>query len=453
MKYDLEARSYSAAGWYRRIGLLAGPIIISNLSVPLLGLVDTAVVGHLPDPAYIGGVALGALIFDFVFWGFGFLRMGTTGFTAQAMGARDAPELQATLLRALALSVGIGLCLVALQIPIALLAFKLLGASSEVEGFASAYLAIRIWAAPAALINFSLLGWFLGRRQPALTMTLQLVMNGLNIVLDLVFVWGFGWGVEGVAWATLIAEATTAVLGLLLAWRAFRREGRQWNWPRIWDRERLAALLRVNGSILIRSVCLVFAFSYFTARGAAMGDLVLAANAVLMHFFYIAAYGLDGFAHAIEVLAGNAVGARSRRAFRAAVKAAAVLTFLVVVPITVLYALTGPLLIALITDIEEVRQTAGDYLPWAVALPLVSVWAFLLDGVFIGATRSRAMRNAMVVSVLLFLAVCWILVPAFGNHGLWAAFTVFMILRALTLAACYPSLERAVESGEAVLAK
>lgn len=426
--------------------MLAGPIIVSNLSTPLLGAVDTAVVGRLPDAAYIGGVAIGALIFNFLFWGLGFLRMSTTGFTAQAFGAGDADELHATLVRPLVLALGLGALLIVLQGPIGWVAFGLLEASARVETFADTYYTIRIWSAPAALVNYAILGWLLGTQRARTTLVLQLVLNGINIALDVIFVIGLGWGIAGVAWATLIAEVAAALLGLGILARVLAGGG-HWDWARIARRDRWIALLRVNGDIFLRTLALIFAFSYFVALGARMGDVPLAANAILMHLQTFMAYGLDGFAHAAEILAGGAVGARSRGAFRSAVKVSTAWALGFAIAIAALYAVTGGAIVRLFTVVEEVRAVASAYLPWLVASPLISVWSFQLDGIFIGATRTAAMRNAMAVSLVVFLVGTWTLVPWLGNGGLWLALLIFMGARGLTLAAAYPRLERAVARG------
>ena len=329
---------------------LAGPIILSNLSTPLLGAVDTAVVGRLPDPAYIGGVAIGAVIFSFVFWAFGFLRMGTTGFTAQAFGAGDHAELRAALLRPLLLAVALGMLLILLQLPIALVAFRVLDASAAVEGFAADYYAIRIWSAPAAFINYALLGWLLGTRRAGAALALQVGLNGLNILLDVLFVIGFGWGIEGVAWATLLSEVLTAAVGGLLVLRLVDRIPGTWDWQNTLRTGRLAALFKVNFDIFVRTLLLIISFSYFTAKSATFGDVTLAANAILMHFFSIMSYGLDGFAHAVEILAGNALGAGRRDAFRKAVVTSALWSLATAFIFTALYATAGPQIVGLFTD-------------------------------------------------------------------------------------------------------
>ena len=440
----MELSSRALANPHRRMWRLAGPIIFSNVTVPLLGAVDTAVVGHLPDPALIGGVAVGATIFTFTYWAFGFLRMGTTGFVSQAFGAKDEAELKAVVLRALLLALGIGAAIVALQMPILWLSLWLFEASPAVESYAATYFAVRIWGAPAALINYAVLGWLLGVQNARLAFLTQLFMNGLNMALALMFVMGFGWGIQGVAAATLIAEIAGAALGLWLLWRSATRLGGGWPWERLNAPGRMAALLKVNLDILIRTVCLMFAFAYFTARSAGMGDAVLAANAILQHLQAIMAYGLDGFSHAAETLVGAAIGARDRAGLRAAVRTAAMWGFATAVLFAALYALAGAAILGLFTEHGEVRAAARDFLPWAIASPFLSVWPFLLDGIFIGATRTAEMRNGMVIALAAYLIAASLLIPLWGNDGLWAAFFLFMAARAATLGWWYPRIEAGV---------
>lgn len=431
-------------GWNRRVWRLAGPIILANLTTPLLGAVDTAVVGHLPDPSYIGGVAIGGVLFGFLYWGLGFLRMGTTGFTAQAHGAGDWAELRACLLRPLILALGFGALLILLQRPIGLAGLWAMGASAEVSGEAATYFAIRIWSAPAALVNFVLLGWLLGVQRAQTALLLQLLLNGVNIVLDLVFVIGFGWAVAGVAWATLIAELTAAAAGLVVIRQSLRRRPGAAEPARLWEPARLAALLRVNADIFLRTLCLLVTTLIFTAQSAQFGDVVLAGNAILRQFQNFVVYGLDGFAHAAEILAGSALGARDRRTFRRAVVACTLWGAGGAAVASLALLLAGPALIALMTSLPEVRLSAGDHLWWLVLSPVVSVWSFLLDGIFIGATRTAAMRNAMVLSLGVFLLAIWLLLPPLGNHGLWLSFLLFLAARAVTLGAHYPALEKSV---------
>jgi len=401
------------------------------------------VVGHLPDPAYVGAVAVGAMIFNFLYWGFGFLRMGTTGFAAQAYGGGDGAELAAVLARALLLALGLGLLLLGLQLPIRHIALGLIEASPQVATLAGQFFLVRIWSAPVTLANYAILGWLLGTQRPRTALALQVFMNGLNILLNLLFVIGFGWGVRGVAGATVLAEYAAGGLGLLLVARALPRPLRLER-RRILDRDRLVALLRVNRDIFIRTLCLVLAFAYFTARGAAMGDVLLAANAVLLNFQSLMAYALDGFAHAAEILVGSAVGARDRPGFSAAVRTATGWAALLAAGFAALYAVAGDLLIALFTDLAAVRAAAHQFLPWLVLSPLVSVWSFQLDGVFIGATRTVEMRNGMIIALACYLAAATLLVPRLGNHGLWLAFMLLMVARAVPLALWYPRILRSL---------
>ncbi|NBB82845.1 MAG: MATE family efflux transporter [Alphaproteobacteria bacterium] len=432
------------AEWHRRVWRLALPIMIANISTPLLGLVDTAVVGHLDAPHYLGAVAVGALVFSFLFWGFGFLRMSTTGLTAQAWGADDPAEMRAVLGRALLLAAAIGVALVALQRPIGAASLGLFDASAAVEGHAADYIAARIWGAPATLGNYALLGWFLGMQRAGWALALQLVLNGTNIVLDLVFVIGLDQGVVGVGRASAIAEWTALAVGLGLVARLARRLPGGWSAAAIRNRTAFRRLIGVNADIMIRTLCLIAAFAIFTNRGARQGDTVLAANAVLQQFQLFLAYALDGFAHAAEALVGRTIGARRRDELARAVRVSTIWAAATAAGFGLAYGLAGGLIIDLLTGLPEVRAAARTYLPWMIALPVLSVWSYQLDGVFLGATWTGALRNAMIASLAVFLAAVWVLQPAFGNHGLWAAFAVFTVARAATLAAVYPRLARRV---------
>jgi MATE family multidrug resistance protein len=433
-------------GWNARVLKLAGPIVLSNLSVPLLSAVDTAVMGHLPDAAYLGGVAIGALIFNFLYWGFGFLRMGTTGFAAQAYGAGQPEELSAALLRPLLLGLGLGLAILVFQAPLTAAALALLDPGRQVAELARVYIDIRIWGAPATLMTYALLGWLLGVQRAAAVLALQLVLNGLNVAITLTLVVGLDWRIEGAATGTLIAEYVALAVGLWIARRAFRQLAARIDWRRVRDRARLLRLFQVNADIFVRTACLQIVFALFARSGAQFGETTLAANAVLLQFQSFLAYGLDAFAHAVEVLAGGAVGARSRRAFRSAVAVSGAWAAATAVGAALVFWLAGPQIVGLFTDIEAVRAAAIAVLPWMIASPLVSIWSYQLDGVFIGATRTGAMRNAMILSLLCFVAAERILAPLYGNDGLWTAFLIFMAARGLTLAAFYPALERSVEA-------
>jgi len=329
-----------------------------------------------------------------------------------------------------------------LRNPAGELAFWALEGSAMVESFAKQYYDVRVFGAPAALVNYVTLGFVIGIQNTRAALALMLLLNVMNVVLDLLFVIGFGWGVEGVAAASLISEYSAAIFGLALMHKILSQLGGRWQSYRLFDRSRIKTLLRVNTNIFIRTLCLIFAFFHFTSTGAGLGDMVLAANAVLMHFQMFMAYSLDGFAHAVEALAGTAYGARNRRAFVSAVHASTIGAALVALTYCIVYAGFGSSIVALLTGISEVRNMAAEFLPWLILTPLVSVWSFQLDGIFIGTTRTVAMRNAMLVSLATFLLAVWLFLPLWGNHGLWAALMVFMVIRAVTLGIGYPRILR-----------
>ncbi|HEX7082019.1 MAG TPA: MATE family efflux transporter [Gammaproteobacteria bacterium] len=428
---------------HRAILAIALPVMLSNVSTPLIGVVDTAVVGRIPDPAYIGAVAIGALVFDFVFWAFSFLRMGTTGMTAQALGARDENEIRAGLGRALAAAVALGAALVALQWPIREIAFAFLEGSAHVESLARAYFDIRIWAAPATLANYALLGWFIGLGRTDVGLVLQLVLNLANIALDALFVLGFGWDVRGVALGTVLAEITAAAVGGAIAWRFAKTLGGRWSFERMLRPAALKRAFAVNADIMIRTLALLVVFVWFNAQGAKQGDVILAANAVLLHFVSGAAFFLDGLAFAAEALVGRAVGAAHRAGLVAAARMTTLWAAGVAVCASLALAISGPGIIDLLTVDPEARAAARAHMAWAAAAPLLGVWAFQLDGIFIGATRTADMRNAMLVSLSIFFAAWWLLRP-YGNHGLWAAFYVHYVARFGSLLFYYPRLVRSV---------
>jgi len=431
---------------HRAILAIALPVMISNISTPLIGVVDTGVVGQIPDPAYIGAVAVGSLIFSFVFWAFGFLRMGTTGLTAQALGACDDAEVTASLGRALIIALTVGSGLIALQWPIREAAFALLGGSERVEILAGTYFEIRIWAAPATLANYALLGWFIGLGRTDIGLVLQLVLNLTNMALDALFVLGFGWDVRGVASGTLIAEWGAALVGVMIALRHLRTFGGRWSKERLLVVDRLRRTIAVNGDIMIRSLALIFVYVWFMAQGAKQGDVILAANAVLMHFISVSAFFLDGLAFAAEALVGRAIGAAHRAGLTAAAKMTTLWAGGVALFLSLATAVLGTELIDLLTVDGAARAAARTYLPWAVGAPLLGVWAFQLDGIFIGATRSAQMRNAMLASWLIYVVAWWGFTPL-GNHGLWAALYVSYLARVATLYYHYPALVRSVPGG------
>ncbi|MGB7320105.1 MAG: MATE family efflux transporter [Albidovulum sp.] len=426
---------------HARVLKIALPIVLSNATVPLLGAVDTGVVGQLGQAAPIGAVGVGAVVLAALYWMFGFLRMGTSGLVAQSHGASDPAESGAILMRALMIGALGGLVFVLLQGPLFRAAMALAPASDEVETLTRSYLGIRIWGAPATIALYAVTGWLIAVERTRSVLVLQLWMNGLNIGLDLWFVLGLDWGVEGVAVATLIAEWTGLALGLWLCRPAFR--GGAWcDWGRVFDRARVTRMMQVNGDIMLRSVLLQGAFTTFVFLGAHYGDVTLAANQVLLQFLEITAYGLDGFAFSAESLVGQAVGARSA----VTVRRAAIVTSQWGVGGAVVLGLTfwvaGPVLIDLMTTEPSVRSAARAYLPWVAIAPVIGVASWMFDGIFIGATLSREMRNAMLVSVVIYAAALLTLPVAFGNHGLWAALMVLNVARGLTMARLYPRAER-----------
>ncbi|SAL71314.1 multidrug transporter MatE [Caballeronia peredens] len=428
--------------WHKRVLKLAFPIVLANLTQPILGAVDTAVAGHLDGPQYLGGVALGGLVFSFVFWGFGFLRMGTTGLVAQAFGARDDDALRASVLRALLLAVSIGAAVLALQMPVIRLALAALGGSAAVQDTASAYCHARIWAAPFALGNYVVLGYLLGCQRVRLALVTQIFINLVNIVAVLLFVYRFDWGVAGIGAATAFADFCGFALGLAILWRLRPRGLAPLAPGALFDTRALKRLVAINRDIFIRTICLLGSYAWFAHLGARQGDAILAANAVLLNFQTFMSFGLDGFAHAAEALVGAAAGARDRHAFRQAVKVTMLWSAIGAAGFSVVFWIGGEWIIGKLTDQAVVHAAAARYLPWASILPLASVAGFMLDGVFIGATRTHELMKAMAVSLAVFLLAAWTLAGSLGNHGLWLALTIFMVARGITLAVQVPAIER-----------
>jgi len=412
---------------HRRMWRIAGPIVLSNATVPLLGAVDTGVVGQLGQAAPIGAVGLGAVILATLYWAFGFLRMGTSGLAAQAQGAGDGAERAAVLLRALIVGLVAGLALIALQVALVAGAFTLAPASAEVEALTRQYLAIRIWGAPATIALYAVTGWLIGVERTRAVFLLQLWINGVNILLDLWFVLGLGWGVPGVAAATLIAEWTGLAVGLWFCRDAFgpvlaAARGR------LGDKAALLTMFAVNRDIMIRSVALQLCFTAFVFLGARHGDVTLAANQVLLQFLGILSYALDGFAFAAETLVGQAIGARAAQQVRQAVRLALIWTFWGGVVLGLGFWLAGPWLIDLMATAPEVRAEARLYLPWIVAAPIFGALAWAYDGIYIGALLTREMRRLMLIAAAAYVVALGVLWP-FGNHGLWAAMMVLFAVR------------------------
>lgn len=425
----------------RRVLHIALPIVLSNATVPILGAVDTAVVGQMGLAAPIGAVGLGAVIISALYWMFGFLRMGTAGLAAQALGARDGAEVAALLSRVLIVAAVAGAGIILLQWPLFAGAFLVAPASDQVEGLARTYLSIRVWSAPAAIAIYGVTGWLIAQERTRAVLVIQLWMNGLNIGLDLLFVLGLGWGVGGVAAATVMAEWAGLAVGLWFCRDALRAPAMR-AWEQVFDRVRLIRMAVVNGDIMIRSVLLQGVMVSFLFLSSDFGDTRLAANQVLLQFLYITAYALDGFAFAAESLVGQALGARARTALRRAALLTGAWGLGLGVALSLGFALVGPALIDVMTTAPDVREAAKEYLPWMLIMPMLGALSWMLDGVFIGATRTADMRNMMVLSVAIYGAAVLLLLPAFGNNGLWAALGICFVARGLTLLACYPALER-----------
>jgi MATE family, multidrug efflux pump len=434
----------SAHGTHRQVWAMAGPIILTNVSVPLLGAVDTAVVGHLPEVYYIGAVAIGAMLFTYVYHLFNCLRMGTTGPTAQARGAADYAEVRAIIGRALLLAGTIGGALIALQLPVLAVAFWLIATSPEVEHYAREYYLIRVWSMPAVLGIYALVGWFYGLRDARTPLLVQVFTNLLNIALDFLFVFGFGWGVAGVAFASVFAQYTGLVLGLLCVWYRMRKLPGGSGRALLLHRKRLIRMVSINGDIVLRTLCVVTVLGLFMAKSAALGDLTLAANQVLHTFLVFTSFGLDGFAHAAEAILGEAVGRKDRAAFRRGMRVVFLWAGIVGALNALVYGVAGYGIIALLTGIAEVRAAAADYLLWPVLMPLVSVWAYTYDGVYLAATRTGIMRNTVIVSFVAFLAALYTLMPLLGNAGLWTAIAIFLGFRGLLLHLAFPRVLRAI---------
>lgn len=426
---------------HNKVWALAAPMILSNLSVPLVALVDSSVIGHLPHAHQLGAVAVGGSLYTLLVWVMGFLRMGTTGFAAQAAGRKDGGALRQILLQGLLLALGFALLLGVLGVPLKGAALQLMQPSAELDELTRDYFHTRLFGLPAALASYALIGWFLGTQNARAPLAILLTTNLINVALDLWFVLGLDWGVAGAARASVIAEWSGALLGLALTRKALAR------YPGRVDTRALRRwlswrpLMAVNRDIFLRSLALQLVFFLVTVQGTRLGDATVAANALLLNGLLLTAHALDGLAHAVEALSGHAIGARDRNALQRAMVVAGGWSLLASVAFGLFFLLGGQLFIQLQTDIPEVRQTALTYLPYLAALPLIAVWSYLLDGLFIGATRAREMRNSMLLAVGLTLPLGWLL-QGLGNHGLWLAFLSFMLMRGVCLGLLAQRLQR-----------
>ena len=424
----------------KKILKLAIPNIISNISIPLLGIVDMALMGHLESDSYIGAIALGSLIFNFIYWGLGFLRMGTSGFTAQAWGRRDLPETILVFSRAVFIAIITGILLLLLQKPIEIFSFLVLKGETRVEELAMAYFRIRIWAAPAALGQFALLGFFLGMQNARLPMVVLVTTNVINIGCSYLFVMKLGMESNGVALGTVIAQYSGLFLALFFFRKYFRRLFRYWSLQGTLQWEKLKHFLLINKDIFIRTMCLVAVFSIFTARSASTDvlnegeDTILAVNSLLMQFFMFFSFLIDGFAHASEALTGKFIGAGDRLSLKRSIRLLFIWGTAISMIFTLLYLFGGNVIFRALTNNAEVIANAKPYFFWVVLIPMVSYSAFLWDGIFIGATAGPEMRNAMLASTLVVFFPAYILAGRFmDNHGLWLAFILFMIARGISM--------------------
>jgi MATE family multidrug resistance protein len=416
---------------------IALPMILSNITVPLLGLVDTAVVGHLAESYYLGGVAIGSMIITFVFWMAGFLRMATTGVTAQAYGQGSAPLQLKRLSHGIVIALGLSLLVLLLQSPIETVGFMLGGGSEQVQFYGKQYFAIRVYSAPAVLTNLVLLGWMLGMQSAKGPMWHLIVSNSINISLDLLFVIGFDWGVQGVAAASVIADYCGVAVGLFFVKLLMKQHHIDFDPSvlRFWQHwGELKPFLLINRDIFLRTFLLAICFAFMTSEGARLGDNIVAANAILQNLLMLISFGLDGIAYAVEALVGKAAGRRSKDALMQSIKQATFWSIVFAAGFTMLFWLGGQSIIRLMSDIPEVVDTALIYLPWIIAMPMISMWCFLFDGIFIGLTRASDMRNSMFISTFFGFFMVWWLTQEWGNHALWLAMLSFMLLRGITLA-------------------
>ena len=433
---------------YRYLLQKAWPIILANASVPLLGLVDTAVIGNIGSITDLGAIAFGALIFSFVYWSFGFLRMGTTGFAAQASGAGAEQEVRAVLGRALLIALCLGVVLILIQWPIGLAAFSLLDGSAPVEAVAQQYFDIRIWGAPATLATFALMGLLIGLGKSRTLLIVQLFLNGLNILLDVWFAGILGWGASGIALGTVIAEWTTVLLAGWLVYRTLneRKLLTEVFWPKakIMDLSALLKTASANLDIMLRTLILVFSFAFFINQSAKFGDTVLAGNHILLQLIAFSAFFLDGYAFVVEALVGGAIGAKRSDVFDLAVRRSTVLALITAILLASVIVLAGDIAVMLMTDISSVRLAANQLLPFAALYVLFSFAAFQLDGIFIGASFARQMRDAAALSIVVYFIAWWALSDQHGIQGLWGAMIIYVVARAVALLLFYPSLRRSV---------
>ena len=411
--------------------------MLSNITTPLLGLVDTAVVGHLGTAIHLAAVAIGASIFSFLFWAFGFLRMGSTGLTAQALGQGNQRRVRELLLQSVLLGVLIGLLLILFRAPIIDLAIVLMAPSAEVEPWARLYCEARIFSAPAVLAGYALMGWFFGVQYSKGPLWMLLIINLANMVLDYAAVYGLGMASDGVAWATVFAHYLGVMVAGVLAWHKLRGFSGHLPMAALFKWREYVALIQVNRYLFVRTILLLLVMLFFTAQGARQGDAILAANAVLLTFLMIISNALDGFAFSVEALCGEAYGRKDKRSFRQVIRLSTYWALLAAVILVVIFWLFGEQIIHLLTNVKSVQLEAKHYLLWLIAFPLLGIWSYMLDGVFIGTTSVKTMQNTMIICVLGVFFPVWFMSQGMGNHGLWLSQAMLFIARGITLYWCY----------------
>ncbi len=422
---------------YQRVWQFAWPAIISNISVPLLGLVDAGVLGHLPSSEYLAGVAIAATVFSMLFWAFGFLRMGTTGLVAQAKGRKDSDSVRKWLLQSVVLALVIGLLLMLFSSFLIELVLPFFEASAPAAGQANIYFETRIYSAPAVLINYALIGWLIGMHRPRGPLLILVVSNAVNIALDLLFVLKLGWATQGAALATVIADYVSLAIGLYLVRHVLNREAGAFTTKMLTDLQAFGQLMLLNRHLFVRTLCLLFVQAFFTAQGAKLGDEYLAANALLLNLLLLISNGLDGFAHAAEALTGEAVGRKNNKQFHEVIKATGWCSLICGLLFVLVLYIFGEFWLGWLTSIPAVAEQALIYLPWLIIMPMAAVWCFWLDGVFIGAVRTDMMQHTMLVAALVVFLPVWYFSQNLGNHGLWLSYTIFMMARSVTLLLVY----------------
>jgi MATE family multidrug resistance protein len=418
---------------FRRVWAIAWPMMLSNLTTPLLGLVDTAVMGHLSDSRYLAAVAVGGTLFSSLYWGVGFLKAGTTGLAAQAVGQEDSARLRTVVWQALLTAAVLGLLFMLLQIPLRILGQAVFAPPTESVAQFQLYFQIRIWGAPAALVTLALVGWFVGNHNTRVPLVLMLVTNLTNIILNIIFVMGLGLKADGVAWGTLISEYLGLGVGAYFLVKALGENEAATYWPEIFSLTSYRQFFGLHRDYFIRTLFLTFTLVFFTRQGALMGKDVLAANEILKTFMFIISLSLDGYAHAAEAIAGSAWAGRRRSVFKACVRVVLLWSLITALGLSVLFGFGGRLILSLLTDLPALLALAHDYLIWVVVLPIISVWSFVFDGIYIGMTQTRIMRNNMIFTVLLVFLPIWFVLQPLANHGLWLAMMSFYISRGLGL--------------------